>query len=294
MAWGCFKEITKLGLTPDIDSWNGLIGTLCTAKKYDSAKKIKTMMEDNGIEPNSVTYEALLVAMSKEKLVLDVEKYFLEMRKRGLQSGPNVWRYVIESYVRSGQMDKSFILVDQMILENVAIKGPLKNILLIHCKRKNKLGWYKERFGEIPDTEPSIPLFGKRRESQYKKYEKVFEDKRLDWNLDGDVIPIVAQAKEKREGEESMYKSRLQALEEKFLKQPLRPEHKDAMIEGQRSMADKRRKAKIAPDYVPEKPFKKKVVKKKEDQNPRPRKPRRKTTLKDTRKPRSQFTFKNK
>jgi len=252
-------------------------------------------MIEKGVEPNPITYGAILVAMSKEKLPLEVERLFLEMRNKGLKAGPLVWRYVIESFVRSNQMDKAFILVDQMISEGIKVKGVLKNILLVHCKRKNKLKWYTQRFGEVDLKEDqTISLFGRERGARLKQYDQYYDDPRLDWNFEGEGLSVVSEAKKKREEEESHYEERLKILEREFLKESLRPDHKEAMLGSQKKLATKKREEKILPEYVPKtiKKKKKPVVKSKDPNAPR--KPKRKTTPKDTRKPRAQFYFKDK
>jgi len=261
---------------------------VCRAKKIDAAKKIKAMMEEKGEPPNPITYGAILVAMSKERLPLEVEKLFLEMRNKGLKAGPFVWRYVIEAFVRSNQMDKAFILVDQMILEGVPVKGALKNILVVHCTRKNKLGWYTQRFGEVPKKEEvvSLPVH---KGSHLKKYDKAFEDPRLDWGVDGDGLSIVSEARKKREEDESKYAERLKSLESEFLKEPLQSELHDAMIASQQKLSTKKRRERILPDYQEPKknvPKKKKPVKK-PDPNALPKKPKKRRPL---RKPGNQKT----
>eukprot|EP01125_Pyxidicula_operculata_P003208 TRINITY_DN1365_c0_g1_i1.p2 TRINITY_DN1365_c0_g1~~TRINITY_DN1365_c0_g1_i1.p2 ORF type:complete len:201 (-),score=65.86 TRINITY_DN1365_c0_g1_i1:84-686(-) len=150
-----------------------------------------------------------------------------------------------------------------MLLEGVKISSSLKNILLAHCIRKNRLPWYQKRFGKVP-----VEILERRTHTAVvNKFKKeTGEPASLDWNVQGDPLSIVAEAKKKRAEEEAKYQNRLETLEKMFLGE-MPPEQLDQMRQNQRLLADKRKKKTQLPDadeiQMEKEELKKKKLKKK-------------------------------
>uniref|UniRef100_A0A6B2L4B1 Pentacotripeptide-repeat region of PRORP domain-containing protein n=1 Tax=Arcella intermedia TaxID=1963864 RepID=A0A6B2L4B1_9EUKA len=235
VAWGMFKDLEEQGLVPDDHTWHYLIDTLCVSGKVDTALKIKAMMESRGVKPSPSAYTAILIALSLSRRINDVERYFLEMRQLGYQC-PSAWKFVVECYIKTKQMDKGLILVDQMIAESIKIPSMLKNILLVHCRKKNLESWYTQRFGPMPISETLL-----KRESAVKKFSQTFEDPRLDWDIDPETLSVIKPAKLKQEKEAYERVERLKNIEEEYITIPINPKLKEAMLEQQRLLAEERK-----------------------------------------------------
>jgi pentatricopeptide repeat protein len=228
--------------------------------------------------------------MSKDKRVLPVENLFVQMRNKGLVVPDNLWRYVIEGFARSKQLEKAFILVDQMILEGVTPKGPILNILHHQCERKGKMDLYIERFGTPSYTTVSREELIQMRDSLLSNLDSV------NWDLEGDPFSLVTERKKKKELEELKYQTRLQQLEDDYLEK-IPGEFKLEMEKNQNKLAiQKREKTTLAKSSNPPK----KTIKLRKKAEPKPNpfdaiealrnvKRKKRTTQKDTRRPRSQF-----
>jgi len=291
MTWRCLLDLKDLNIQWNIDSWNGFIGALCNSNKLDEAlKQFYQLESQNKVAPNSETYSIVIIAMAKDKRVLPVENLFVQMRNKGLVIPENLWRYVIEGFARSKQLEKAFILVDQMIIEGVTPKGPILNILHRQCERKGKMDLYTERFG-VPNYKTTS-----REETQHIRDSLLAHLDTVSWDLEGDPFSIMTERKKKKEQEELKYQSRLRQLEDNFLEK-IPGEFRMEMEKNQSKLAtQKREKTTLAKSSNPPK----KAVKLKKKVEPKPNpfdamdalrnvKKKKRTTQKDTRRPRSQF-----
>lgn len=291
VTWRCLLDLKDLNIQWDINSWNGFIGALCNSNKLDEAlKQFYQLESQNNLSPNSETYSILIMAMSRDKRVLPVENLFIQMRNKGLPIPDSLWRYVIEGFARSKQLEKAFILVDQMMHEGVIPKGPILNILHRQCERKGKMNLYTERFGE-----PSYRT-ATREEKNQMRDSLLSNLDNLNWEVEGDPFSIMTERKKKKEQEELKYQQRLRKLEEDFLEK-IPGEFKMEMESNQKKLAiQKREKTTLAKSSSPPK----KTIKLKKKPEPKPNpfdalealrnvKRKKRTTQKDTRRPRSQF-----
>ena len=55
-AFATWAELSKLGLSPDIDTYNSLLATCVRAREYSSARRLLNRMETEGVVPNANTY----------------------------------------------------------------------------------------------------------------------------------------------------------------------------------------------------------------------------------------------
>jgi pentatricopeptide repeat protein len=291
VTWRCLLDLKDLNIQWNIDSWNGFIGALCNSNKLDEAlKQFYQLESQNKVSPNSETYSILIIAMAKDKRILPVENLFVQMRNKGLVVPDNLWRYVIEGFARSKQLEKAFILVDQMMHEGVVPKGPILNILHRQCERKGKMELYIERFGAPNYTTVSRKENLQMRDSLLSNLDTV------NWDLEGDPFSIMTERNKKKEIEEQKYQSRLRKLEEDFLDK-IPGEFRMEMEKNQQKLATKKReKTTLTKSSNPPK----KTIKLRKKPEPKPNpfdaldalrnvKKKRRTTQKDTRRPRSQF-----
>jgi len=143
--------------------------------------------------PNEVTFGAVIRGFSKLKDFNMVEQIFLEMRKLGLVASSNDWRFVIETFARTNQLDKAFILVDQMRSENVRVQGILLNILLRQCQKRNRLSLFTKRFG-VRATIPT-EYSDQQRKKQFKGGQRLEKGTSAQQQQQGENASIIAKGK---------------------------------------------------------------------------------------------------
>merc|ERR1712124_187023 len=64
-AFRIFEDIQKQGVIPDVITFNTLILACAKNNKVDGARKLFKMMRGQGLVPNVKTYEALIAACTK-------------------------------------------------------------------------------------------------------------------------------------------------------------------------------------------------------------------------------------
>lgn len=79
--------------------------------------------------------------------------------QRDLIGLPLTWRYMVESLIRSNQVKKAFVLIDQMLRDGVEFLPVLMNVIVSHVARKGYVQLYEKRFGPLPKERLKLPYF---------------------------------------------------------------------------------------------------------------------------------------
>ncbi|KAF6147921.1 hypothetical protein GIB67_014501 [Kingdonia uniflora] len=115
--------MTKFELTPDIYSYNIVIGAFFQRGNFDEAVAMLDEMEKNGVEPNLITYFIILNNLySKSELFLEGEEIWSRMEKSGLAPDIRCYNSKLKGLVVTGKMSEAVKLVEE--LENNAGMKP--------------------------------------------------------------------------------------------------------------------------------------------------------------------------
>jgi pentatricopeptide repeat protein len=147
-----FKETASR----DLILWNSLIFGCCHNQRGREILELFGLMEEEGIKPDHVTFQGILLACTYEGLVELGTRYFNSMSNEYCVM-PRLEHYecMIELYSRSGHMDELENFVKSMAFEPTV---PMLTRVFHACRKYGylRLGeWAAERLSEL---NPSIPL----------------------------------------------------------------------------------------------------------------------------------------
>ncbi|KAF6147918.1 hypothetical protein GIB67_014498 [Kingdonia uniflora] len=115
--------MTKFELTPDIYSYNIVIGAFFQGGNFDKAVAALDEMEKNGVEPGLITYFIILNNLySKSEFFLEGEEIWSRMEKSGLAPDIRCYNIKLKGFVVTGKMSEAVELVEE--LENNAEMKP--------------------------------------------------------------------------------------------------------------------------------------------------------------------------
>ncbi|XP_020581096.1 pentatricopeptide repeat-containing protein At1g15510, chloroplastic [Phalaenopsis equestris] len=136
----------KLHETKDVGSWNIMLSGYLGRGHGDLAISLFCKMEEEGVQPDEVTFVSLLCACSRSGLVSHGLYYFGCMRaKYGVT--PNLCHYscIVDLLGRAGHLEEAHKFIQDMpIKPDVAIWGALLNACRIH--RNFELGELSAKF----------------------------------------------------------------------------------------------------------------------------------------------------
>ncbi|CAE8605124.1 unnamed protein product, partial [Polarella glacialis] len=96
-----FHEMVRQGKTPDLHHYTMLLGVLATGGRWEEVRKQMKDMREKGLEPNEVTYCALISGSAYGKDVKLAEEFFSEAVASGLQPTLGMMNAVLKVAARS-------------------------------------------------------------------------------------------------------------------------------------------------------------------------------------------------
>ncbi|CAH2046184.1 unnamed protein product [Thlaspi arvense] len=126
----------RLGVLPDVVTYNTLINGYSRFVGIDKAYAVTLRMREAGIKPNVSTYNSLISGAAKQLSLSRVHQLFDEMLQSGLS--PDMWSYntLMSCYLKLGKHEEAFrILHEDVHLSGLSPGVDTFNILLdAHCK----------------------------------------------------------------------------------------------------------------------------------------------------------------
>ncbi|MBW8831171.1 MAG: hypothetical protein JF606_17460 [Burkholderiales bacterium] len=135
-AFACVKAmVEQAGVDPDVITYNALISACEKAGKVERALEIFEGMRAAGIIPNVITYSALISACEKAGKVKTALKFFDGMRAAGII--PNVITYsaLISACEKAGQAELALKIFDDMRAAGIIPNVITYNALISACVR---------------------------------------------------------------------------------------------------------------------------------------------------------------
>ncbi|CAO2816341.1 unnamed protein product [Amaranthus hypochondriacus] len=110
-----FMSMNEKNCSPDILSFNNLIGLLCNKDLLPEAEKVCSRMGEKGVSPDEVTYGLLMDACFKENRPDDAAGYFKKMIDENLRPNLSVYNRLVEGLVQVGKIDEAKSFFDLMV-----------------------------------------------------------------------------------------------------------------------------------------------------------------------------------
>uniref|UniRef100_A0A0E0GCQ8 Pentatricopeptide n=1 Tax=Oryza nivara TaxID=4536 RepID=A0A0E0GCQ8_ORYNI len=109
-AFRCFSSVAS----KNVEQWTSVIGGFAAHGHPEMALRLFTEMRQLGIEPNGVTFLAVLNACSHGGLVNEGFKYFNLMRSMGIKSTMQHYGCLIDLLGRAGFLEEAFELASSL------------------------------------------------------------------------------------------------------------------------------------------------------------------------------------
>ncbi|OMO76675.1 hypothetical protein CCACVL1_15504 [Corchorus capsularis] len=146
-----FKELPgKLGIEPDLISYNIVIKAHCETKSFMSALSMVDTMQKKGVEPDIITFNMLLDGLFRNGRIADAEKIWGLMEEKNVV--PDTWSYnsKIRGLVHEKRVSKAVELLKEMrskgiepdtnsynvLISGYCINGDLKQVMKLYGELK--------------------------------------------------------------------------------------------------------------------------------------------------------------
>ncbi|KAG0455264.1 hypothetical protein HPP92_024556 [Vanilla planifolia] len=109
------KEMTEKGEPPTLESMNPLIDSYSRVGQFVKCFEILDEMEDKlGLEPNIVSYGALVNGFCKKGKVHEAEALFAHIVMKGMKANVMIYNMLVDAYSVAGNVGKAHKLIQQM------------------------------------------------------------------------------------------------------------------------------------------------------------------------------------
>lgn len=148
LAEQLYKDMTKIGVQPNVFTYNILIRGFCAIREFDRGLGFFSEMERIGCLPNVVTYNTLIHAHCKVGLVDEAYKYMKLLSVKNLEPNLISYNVIINGLCREGRMEKTSEILEEMsrkglvpdeVTYNTLVNGYCKDgdfhqALVLHAK----------------------------------------------------------------------------------------------------------------------------------------------------------------
>ncbi|ERN17305.1 hypothetical protein AMTR_s00037p00059950 [Amborella trichopoda] len=159
-AYNFLTDLEDMNMMPTANMYNAIMAGYFREKNTRSGLMVLKQMEHADVKPNSETFFHLI---SNSECEEDLNKYYEEMKKLGIQVTKHVHMALINAYTNFGKFDKAKqVVIDHRILDKNMneIKGVLVSALACNGQVSDALGVYDEtkEAGSTPEPKAIISL----------------------------------------------------------------------------------------------------------------------------------------
>ncbi|TVU47459.1 hypothetical protein EJB05_07062, partial [Eragrostis curvula] len=132
-----YKHMQKLGIRPDLTTYNILLKTCCNAKEYNLAQELYEEMKkkecDGLLKLDVFTYSTMMKVFADAKMWKMASKIKENMQAAGVRLNLVTWSSLINAYANSGLIDRGIEVLEEMIRDGCQPTAPCFNIILTAC-----------------------------------------------------------------------------------------------------------------------------------------------------------------
>ncbi|KAL9299665.1 Pentatricopeptide repeat-containing protein [Arabidopsis thaliana] len=130
-ARAVFDDMVKIGVSLNVQTFNVLVNGYCLEGKLEDALgMLERMVSEFKVNPDNVTYNTILKAMSKKGRLSDLKELLLDMKKNGLVPNRVTYNNLVYGYCKLGSLKEAFQIVELMKQTNVLPDLCTYNILI--------------------------------------------------------------------------------------------------------------------------------------------------------------------
>ncbi|CAI9753592.1 unnamed protein product [Fraxinus pennsylvanica] len=127
---GVFSDLCDKGLVSDAYAYTFLISGFCK-----QCNMLEAFRLHEGIDPNIVTYNALIGGLLKSSKIERAKELFGGLSKKGLTLNEVTYATMIDGCCKSRNIDESFILLEEMTSKGVLPDDFVYNALVNGCRK---------------------------------------------------------------------------------------------------------------------------------------------------------------
>ncbi|KAJ7973107.1 Pentatricopeptide repeat [Quillaja saponaria] len=128
-AEGFFKEMTDMGVKPDVVSYNCLIDVYCKGREIDKAHKIVDRMQDEDISPDVITYTSIIGGLGLIGQPDKARDILKEMREYGCYPDVAAYNAAIRNFCIAKRLGEAYGLMDEMVNKGLSPNSTTYNLL---------------------------------------------------------------------------------------------------------------------------------------------------------------------
>jgi len=159
--WELYEEMRSLKLTFSIVTWNTMIDACSRSGQMNSIPDLLTAMVAEGIEPNLITYSAILKGYCQENRLEEAFE-LLQTCKEKFKPDEIMYNTVLDGCARQGRYEQGMKLLAEMEGVGINPSNFTLSVLVKLCSRAKKLDRAFEMVEEIPakyNFRPNIHVY---------------------------------------------------------------------------------------------------------------------------------------
>ncbi|XP_062175798.1 pentatricopeptide repeat-containing protein At5g39710 [Alnus glutinosa] len=133
-----FSEMERNGCLPNVVTYNTLIDAYCKLGRVDEAFQLLRSMALKGLEPNLISYNVVINGLCREGRMKETSQVLEEMSKKGLVCDEVTFNTLINGYCKEGNFHQALVLHAEMVRNGLSPNVVTYTALINNmCKAKN-------------------------------------------------------------------------------------------------------------------------------------------------------------
>lgn len=132
-------EMVRVGVQPDIVSYNSLIDAYCKDKELDKAYALFNKMQDENIMPDVITYTCIIGGLGLVGQPDKATRILKEMHEYGCYPDVAAYNATIRNFCIAKRLGEAYQLLDEMVLKGLMPNATSYNLFFRHFYWSNDL-----------------------------------------------------------------------------------------------------------------------------------------------------------
>ncbi|KAK4374878.1 hypothetical protein RND71_005555 [Anisodus tanguticus] len=140
------RDMTEMGLFPDIFTINTIINGFCKQGRMKLAIDSFVEMQRSGLQPDIVTYNTLINGFCKAFDVVNADNFMTRMHASGWEPDITTYNIRLHGFCSTGRINRAVMMLDELVSAGVVPNTGLPQRTLIWGQKLSEIGF---EFDEI-------------------------------------------------------------------------------------------------------------------------------------------------